>query len=260
MCGRTLWRNAGSGRVSEDFKPDPAVLARRLLRSARVGTLATSDSGQPFASLVTPATAVDATVLMLLSGLSPHTQHLRAEPRCSLMVMGQPSSRNPQTAPRLTLVGSAAPEPDPALKARWVALHPYAAFYAGLGDFTLWRLHFSSAQFVGGFASAHRFAAQQLAPGPSIATKFAARETDIIVQCNTLSDTLDIIANAHGYAGSEWQMIACDPDGADIGRQDIVLRIDWQTHVTEAEAARAALLRLADAARNPLATPARPAI
>ena len=125
--------------VTDDSKTGPARAVRMLVRSARAATLATSDAGQPFASLVTPATATDASLLMLLSGLSPHTRHLRAEPRCSLLVMGTPVALNPQTAPRVTLVGTAQPEPDPALKARWVALHPYAAFYAELGDFVLWR-------------------------------------------------------------------------------------------------------------------------
>ena len=39
--------------------------ARKLLRAARVGTLASSGDGQPFASLVTPACAADLSVLLL---------------------------------------------------------------------------------------------------------------------------------------------------------------------------------------------------
>ena len=67
---------------------DPAWEARKLLRSARAGTLATSLQGQPFASLVTPACAPDLSLLLLLSDLSEHTRHLRAEPRCSVLVVG----------------------------------------------------------------------------------------------------------------------------------------------------------------------------
>ncbi|HET6194599.1 MAG TPA: pyridoxamine 5'-phosphate oxidase family protein, partial [Acetobacteraceae bacterium] len=61
----------------------PAWQARVLLRAARAGTLATSIDGQPFASLVTPATAPDLSVLLFLSALSEHTRHLRQEPRCA---------------------------------------------------------------------------------------------------------------------------------------------------------------------------------
>src|SRR4051812_11134738 len=46
---------------------DAGFEARRLLRAARAGTLATSAEGQPFASLVTPACAGDGSVLLLLS-------------------------------------------------------------------------------------------------------------------------------------------------------------------------------------------------
>jgi hypothetical protein len=67
--------------MAEDVPPgqvtaphgDAAWDARRLVRAARAATLATTAQGQPFASLVTPATAADLSVLMLLSSLSEHT-------------------------------------------------------------------------------------------------------------------------------------------------------------------------------------------
>ncbi len=79
----------------------PAWAARKLLRAARVGSLASAMQGQPFASMVTPATAPDLTLLLLLSDLSEHTRHLRGEPRCSLLVWGAAEGANPQTAPRV---------------------------------------------------------------------------------------------------------------------------------------------------------------
>src|SRR5689334_25177922 len=112
--------------------------ARKLLRAAHVGTLATSSQGQPFASLVTPSCAPDLSLLLLLSDLSEHTRHLRAEPRCSVLVAGTPEDANPQTAPRVTIIGQAKRIVDPALKARYLAVHPYAGMYADFGDFSLW--------------------------------------------------------------------------------------------------------------------------
>ena len=64
--------------------------ARRLLRAASAGVLATAIEGQPFAALATPATAPDRSPLLLLSGLSEHTRHLRTEPyrrRCGVQVL-----------------------------------------------------------------------------------------------------------------------------------------------------------------------------
>ena len=109
--------------------------ARRLLRGARQGVLATASDGQPHAALVTPATAPDLSPLLFLSGLSAHTRQLRVEPRCALLVAGEAIETNPQTAPRLAVQAEARPEPDAALRARWLALHPYAGLYAGLRGF-----------------------------------------------------------------------------------------------------------------------------
>src|ERR1700722_3432967 len=108
--------------MAEDEKSiaDTAFEARKLLRAARSGTLATvADGGQPFASVGTPATAPDFSPLLLLSNLSEPTRHLRAEPRCSLLVCGAAEGANPQTAPRLTVTGIAEPADDAALKSRF---------------------------------------------------------------------------------------------------------------------------------------------
>jgi len=148
--------------------PKPDWQARQLLRAARVGTLATAKDGQPFASLVTPSCAPDGSMLMFLSTLSEHTRQLKAEPRCSLMVAGQSAGANPQTAPRVTITGLAEIEPDPVLKARWLAVHPYAQLYAEFTDFALWRLRPLAGQLVGGFARAFRLKAADLTPDPAL--------------------------------------------------------------------------------------------
>lgn len=245
--------------MNQNDRPDPVRQAVGLIRAARAGSLATVSDGQPFASLVTPASAPDGSLLMLLSGLSPHTRHLRQESRCSILLRGEPTDPNPQTAPRLSLTGSAAAAPDPALKARWVALHPYAAFYAGLGDFQLWRFTPAAAQFVGGFASAHRFSAADLAPDPAAVVAIQAAETAIIGHCN--ADHLDALAAIAGDPGaSGWQMVACDVDGCDLARNDLVRRIPWAQPVASAADIRRELVRLAGAAPNSVAPPSGPSV
>lgn len=238
--------------MADDEEASPGLQARRVLRAARAGTLATAEDGQPFASLVTPATAGNGDVLVLLSGLSEHTRHLKADGRCAVMVAGEPDGPNAQTAPRLTVVGAATPEPDPALKARWIALHPYAAFYADLPDFRLWRLRADRGSFIGGFARAFRLSAAELACDPAAVAAVAAAEDRIIGHCNDdHADALDAIAGAHGHPGDGWRMVACDCDGFDLARDDRVRRIPWPIPVDGPGAVRAALVRLAAAARNP---------
>lgn len=234
--------------------PTPVQDARALLRAARGGTLATSADGQPFASLVTPAAAPDGSILMLLSGLSEHTRHLRDEPRCALMVAGPPAGLNPQTAPRLTVTGLAAHEPDPALKARWVALHPYAAFYAGFADFQLYRIQPGGGQFIGGFASATRLKRADLATDPAAVEAVAAAEPEVLAHCNAdHTDALDAIAMAQGADGPGWLMVACDVEGCDLGRQENTMRVAWPNLVQDAGGIRTQLVRLAHAARKTLA-------
>jgi putative heme iron utilization protein len=224
----------------------PAWAARKLLRSARSGTLATSADGQPFASLVTPSCAPDGSVLLFLSSLSEHTRHLRAEPRCSLLVAGQPESANPQTAPRLTLTGLASVIEDADLKARWLAVHPYAALYAEFGDFALWQIKPGGGLFVGGFARAHRLKRAELAPDPTAVTALAESEAGIIAHCN--ADHPDALAAIAGAPG-DWRMVAADVDGFDLAQGEQVLRVAWSAPVADAGAVRRELILLTRAAR-----------
>jgi putative heme iron utilization protein len=225
-------------------RPDRAAAiwqARCLLRAARGAVLATEDGGQPHASLVTPAPAPDLSLLVLLSGLSAHTRHLQVNGRCALLVQGEPTGPNPQTAPRLNVLGVAAPEPDPALKARWVARHPYAAFYADLGDFRLVRIRPTGGQFVGGFASAHRVTEADLTPDPAAVAAVAAAEAEVIEHMN--ADHADAVHRMAGSAG--WRMVAVDVDGCDLAREGEVLRIAWSAPVSDAGDIRRELIRLA---------------
>lgn len=211
--------------------------ARCLLRAARGATLATADDGQPVASLVTPAPAPDLSLLMLLSGLSPHTRHLRTEQRCGLMVMGDPTGPNPQTAPRLSVTGVAEPDADPAMRARWVARHPYAAFYADLGDFRIMRMRVTGGQFIGGFGSAHRLTQADLTPDPACVAAVAAAEPDLLARADAVADRL---ARSAG-----WRAAAIDVDGIDLVRDETVLRLAWHAPAADAAAVLAEIARLA---------------
>jgi putative heme iron utilization protein len=232
--------------------------ARRLVRAARAASLASSAEGQPFASLVTPASAPDLTPLMLLSSLSEHTRHLRADPRCALLFLGEAEGANPQTAPRLTLTGLAETVPEeeaPALKARWLARHPYAALYADFADFALWRVRPMGAQLVGGFARATRLRMADLLPEAGAVAALAAAEAEILGHVN--ADHADAVAamatGLHGAAPGAWRLSAVDCDGCDLALGEAVIRHAWPEPVAEPDAVRAALIRAARAGRAALA-------
>ncbi|HET7883877.1 MAG TPA: pyridoxamine 5'-phosphate oxidase family protein [Acetobacteraceae bacterium] len=228
-------------------EPSPSFEARKLLRAAHAGTLASVLEGQPFASLVTPATAPDLSLLLLLSDLSEHTRHLRAEPRCSVLVVSQPETANPQTAARVTITGLAERLADAAaLKERYLAVHPYAAMYAEFGDFALWRIRPLGGLYVGGFARAVRLRATDLAPDPMAVAAIEAAAGDIITHCN--ADHPDALADIVGQPGG-WRMVAVDVDGCDLALDERVIRIHWSASVEDAHGVRRELIRLARAAR-----------
>ena len=222
-----------------------AFEARKLLRAARSATLATAtDGGQPFASLVIHACAPDLSILLLISNLSEHTRHLKADPRFSLLASGPAPDTNPQTAPRITVTGLAEPVDDAGLKARFLAIHPYASLYADFGDFRIWRLRPMSGWFVGGFARATRIRRDDLIPD---ASAVAAAEDSIIAHCN--GDHADALAAIAGEPGA-WRMVAVDTDGTDLAQDQRVIRVPWSAPVADAGGVRGELVRLARAARG----------
>ncbi len=226
---------------------DPAIHARQLIRAAHSATLATQADGQPFASLVTPATAPDLSVLLWLSTLSEHTRHVSREPRCALLFTGAAEGPNPQTAPRVTVTGLAERIADAALKARWLARHPYAALYADFADFALWRIRPQAALLVGGFARATRLRAEALAPGHEA---IAAAEADILAHMNAdHADAVAAIARMLGGAPGPWRMTAVDPEGCDLALEEAVLRLPFAAPARTPDAVRAELVRASRAAK-----------
>jgi len=226
--------------------PDHGFAARCLFRAAAASTLATQGDGQPFASLVTHAMAPDGALLLWLSTLSQHTRQLAREPRCALMAQGQPTSANPQTAPRATITGLAEQIEDPALKARWLARHPYAALYADFGDFGLWRVVPQSGLLVGGFAAAHRLRQSDLAPDASAVAALATAEAEIIAHVNAdHHETLALLAGSD----ANWRMVALDGDGFDMAAGDLLQRHAFAKPVADADGVRRALILAARAAR-----------
>ena len=220
--------------------------SRKLLRAARSAVLATTaDGGQPFASLITLACTPDFFILLLLSDLSEHTRHLRAEPRCSVFVQGLPDGPNPQTAPRVTVTGMAEMVENSALKARYLAIHPYAAMYADFGDFHLWRIRAMSALFVGGFARAVRVRQADLLPDATAAAAVSGAEPAIIDHCN--NDHPDALT---AIAGGVCQMVAADTDGMDLAAGEQIWRFHWSAPVSDAGGVRTELLRMTKEAQT----------
>lgn len=153
--------------MTEDSSPirptddEARALARALIDGATYGSLAVlqPDTGTPMVSRVAVGTDADGAPVTLISELSQHTQALKANSVCSLLV-GEPGKKgDPLTHPRLTLQAHAIflrhGEPGhAALRARYLASHPKAKLYVDFADFAFARLLPDAAYLNGGFGKA----------------------------------------------------------------------------------------------------------
>jgi heme iron utilization protein len=218
------------------------IEARQLLRRARTATLSTlnRDDGSPYASLVNVATDVAGWPLILVSTLAWHTKNLLADARASLMVAELPAAGDALTGARVTLMGRFAKVEDEALKRRYLARHPEATLYSGFGDFAFWRLEPVRAHAVAGFGRIETLAADEVFPS---ADEMIALEQGAIEHMN--ADHTEAIQR---YAGTllgaspgGWKIAAIDPDGANLQRNNEILRLSFETPVYSGEALRSAL-------------------
>lgn len=229
--------------------------AKRLLRTIRSGAIATLDAGgAPFSSLVSLATLIDGRVILLLSGLSAHTRHLAADPRCSLL-LARGGKGDPLAHPRLTLTGSASRVTDePALstaRLRFLARQPKASLYADFPDFSFWVVGLDEAHLNGGFARAARFAGAALLTSTAGCEALLEAERSAVEHMNEdHRAALRLYGSVLARAGEgDWSASGLDPDGLDLVCGDRVARLDFEEPVRDPGALRGALKRLAERAR-----------
>jgi putative heme iron utilization protein len=201
-----------------DFSP--VAIARRLAREVRAAALSTLQhrDGAPFGSLVSVSTDLDGTPILLLSGLAAHSRNLAGDSRAALLFVDRLAG-DPQTAPRITLVGRIEAIADDArARRRHLARHPDAALYAGFADFAFHRLVVEDGHLVAGFGRAMRVAAEAyLLDGPAVA-RFAPAETEILAEANGDPGWIAALAARAGGTGAGWSVIGADPEGIDLGR------------------------------------------
>lgn len=242
---------------------DATGLAKSLLRSVRVGALATIEleTGTPFASLVTVATDLDGSPLLLVSRLSAHTRHLDAEPRASLLLAAT-GKGDPLAHPRLTVTGRITIEADPRARRRFLARHSKAALYADFPDFSFRRMTISGAHLNGGFARAAQLRPDEVLTDLAGAEALLDAEESAVAHMNAdHEDALRLYATRLlGQAEADWRATGIDPDGLDLGAGDLTARLAFDQRVTEPGALRRCLVALAARARQlgPIETHADP--
>lgn len=229
------------------------IAARRLVRSSRRATLATALAGDgwPYASLVMVACGHDASPLLLVSELAEHTRNLASDARASLLFDGTIGLDVPLTGLRATMLGQVERCDDTLALGRYVRRHPDAETYLALGDFHLYRMTIERAHVVAGFGAIDWLSADQVVFDVGDREELAAGEAGIVRHMNDdHADAVTGYATALlGLAGEGWTMTGIDPEGVDLGRENDIARLDFDRPVNDSNAARKALVELADKAR-----------
>jgi heme iron utilization protein len=234
--------------------PDaPAPAARRLVRTALKGSLATldRDTGHPYASLVLVATEPDGSPVFLISRLALHTRNLEKDPRASLLIDGTGGLGDPMTGGRVTLSGKVHQTGSASARRRFLARHPSAETYAAFPDFSVYAMAVARAHYIGGFGRIVDLEPAQFLTRAADGAALIAAEADIVAHMN--ADHADAIAlyatELAGAAPGDWRMIGIDPDGADLLHCTNAARIEFPTQVLTAKAARETLVALVKHAR-----------
>src|SRR4051812_19173230 len=99
---------------------DPKTAAKKLMREARSGALATlmAGSGDPYCSLVNVASGADGAPLFLISQLAIRTKNVLADARVSVM-LDERKEGDPLQGARVMLNGSAVKTDSEAVRRRY---------------------------------------------------------------------------------------------------------------------------------------------
>ncbi len=225
---------------------DAAVLGRRLLRRCDRAALATSLIGAPYASLVLVAADVDASPLLLLSDLAQHSRNIAFDPRVCLLFDGTEGDER-LDGPRLSVLGQAEMVSSPHALARFTARHPSSVRYAGFADFRLYRIAVERGHLVAGFGRIEWLGRERLLYLGDTAP-LAACLPKLIERLNTAGAVpIDaIVQHRLGLGGDGWRIVAIDPEGADLQRRGVTVRLDFAQPAPTPQAVLLELRRIAE--------------
>ena len=238
--------------MKPDTSFDPRLAAKKLLREARSGALASliPPNGDPYCSLVNVATAPDGAPLLLLSKLAVHTKNILADARVSLM-LDERKERDPLEGARVMLMGTIAQHGDANARQNYLRKHPEAEMFAGFADFAIYRIQIEKAHLVAGFGRIVDLGPRDIFTDVFDANALVEAEADAIAHMNAdHKEALRLYATKLlGAADGDWICAGVDPEGLELQEGRMALRLAFPQRVTGPGPLRAMLKALADEAR-----------
>jgi putative heme iron utilization protein len=238
--------------MKPDAPFDARLAAKKLLREARSGALATlmAGSSDPYCSLVNVATAPDGSPLLLLSQLALHTKNILADARVSLM-LEERKEGDPLEGARVMLMGTAATIDAESARKAYLRRHPEAETFVGFADFAFYRMQIKHAHLVAGFGRIVDLAAADVLTDLSDAQALIAAEEAAIEHMNTdHSEACELFATKLlGGGQGKWACVGIDPEGIELQHGRSALRLFFPQRVTGMGPLRAILSQLAEQAR-----------
>jgi hypothetical protein len=227
---------------------DAVMVARNLLRTARVAALATLDpeSGYPYATFTNLAMEPDGTPFFFTAGLALHARNILEDQRVSLTLSALKGDL--LAHPRLTLVGRAEPigraEQEHANR-RYLARFPKSKIYLGLGDAMPCRMIVEALNLSGGPArNAAQVSVDDLLTDLGGARELIAAEFDEIEKINARPDLVARLAQAAGAKQERWRVTGVDPQGMDLTSPGSAARLWFSERVDTPRALADTLARL----------------
>ena len=222
-----------------DFLSSEEILARRLMRLADRGALATLSArpspqgggGNPYASLVLVASDLDGSPLLMLSDLADHSRNIAADPRVSLLLAPGFGVAEPLAEARLSLVGQARAEPAERARQRFLERHPGAALYAGFADFRCYRIACEEAHLVAGFGRIRWLQGARLLLGPE-AFALWPEGGNLARRLNVEDpERVERLGRAASGATAPWRLTGVDAEGCDFRAGERTARLDFPAAV-----------------------------
>lgn len=229
--------------------------ARQLLLDAYQGVLSTHSRdmpGYPFGSVAPYCLNEAGEPVFLISELAQHTKNLRADPRCSFIVMA--GGEDIQVSARLTLVGECEPVPAAdvdAVARRYYRYFPESTDFHRIHDFVFFVLKPRRCRYIGGFGRIHWLEAEGLLqPNPFDGDK----EAGIVEHMNDdHADALVLYCQQASLSVPEGVapvMTGIDAEGMHLRIGERIARIPFARPVTTPMEARERLVEMARAGRS----------